>query len=297
MGKIQDALDKLRPEAPEPLSGKSPLVSASTLETAVDRNGISAAGFVQLDEDLLREKGLLPEAATAAELSQQYRRVKRPLLRQVFTTYPVSVNETGRVLLVASALRGEGKTFTSMNIAQAIAIEPELQVLLIDGDAPKQGLTSAFGLDGKPGLLDLVEDRSMATSSVVYKTSQEGLFFMPAGARRNNSPELLGSSRAQRIVSELARRSGPCVVIIDSPPVLLANEARALSSAADNTLFIVRAGSTSAGQVDAALESIGSTENVYVLLNQSPSAGASDYKYGYGYGYGVTADDSATRGG
>lgn len=184
-----------------------------------------------------------------------------------------------------------------MNLALAIAIEPDLQVLLIDGDVPKQALTTGFDLENKPGILDLAADESIDVESCIYKTSQDSLYVMPAGRRRSNSPELLGSLRTRNLLSQVAQSSGPCVIIIDSPPVLLANEARALSSAVDQTVFVVCAGKTKADAVDSALEAIGGPKNIYMLLNQATSTASSDHHYGYGYGYGAASEDSAGRGG
>lgn len=258
---------------------------------------ILAVQRMDIDWQLLAKRGLVAEDSAVAEISQQFRRVKRPLLRQLFESYPVGADEVGRVLLVASASTSEGKSFTSLNLALAIAIEPELQVLLIDGDAPKQGLTQSFGLEDKDGLLDLAADNSVKSESCIYETDREGLFFLPAGKRRSNSPELLGSSRTRELLTGLANTSGPCVIIIDSPPVLLANEARALLSSADQTLFVVRSGATSAMLVESALESIGSNKNLSMLLNDSASATSSEFQYGYGYDYGDTIDEFGGRGG
>ncbi len=286
MGKIQNALDKLKGSAPEgALPGSERPAPAYRPPVQQSRYGIRYTDTIEIDWAALSNNGLLPERAATKAISQQYRRIKRPLLRQLFGTYPIDSDESGRVLLIASAGRGEGKTFTSLNLALAIAIEPELQVLLVDGDAPKQNLTIALGLQDRPGLLDLAEDASLDPASCVCSTGDQKLFVLPAGGRRNNAPELLGSSRLQKVIGRIATESGPCVVVIDSPPVMLANEARALSSAADHTLFVVKAGSTNADVVDTALQSLGSTSNVSMLLNQASNVSGSGYHYGADRGY------------
>ena len=296
MGKIEEALQRLRTDAPP--SSAPVKRDASQYRPRVRRAnelGIRSAQNLEIDWQLLAKHGLLAENLAASEISQQFRRIKRPLLRQIFESYPISSDDTGRVLLVASALRGEGKSFTSLNLALAITIEPELQVLLVDGDAPKQGLTTGFGLEDRLGLLDVAADETIDPAHCIFETSQDGLYVMPAGQCRSNSPELLGSSRMHKLLTEVARTSGPCVIIIDSPPVLLANEARALLSLSDYTMFVVHSGETNVNVVESALESIGGTENVYMLLNQSGSVISSEQIYGYGYG--IAVEDSAGSGG
>ena len=62
------------------------------------------------------------------------------------------------VVLVTSALPGEGKTFTSLNLALSIVRDREMRVVLVDGDVARPGLTPALGLEGRPGLNDALED-------------------------------------------------------------------------------------------------------------------------------------------
>ena len=299
MSKIQEALDRLRTSNSTEEDLATDVNATSEIDTQIRRviERIRADNELILDWQRLRERGFVAEESASAEISQQFRRIKRPLLRQIFEAYPVGPTSMGRVILVASALGGDGKSFTSLNLALAMAIEPELQVVLVDGDAPKQGLTDAFELSDAPGLLDAAADRSIDPASVLYQTDQDGLFFLPAGNRRSNSPEVLGSSRCETFLKKMVSDSGPCVVVIDTPPVLLANEARALSSAADHSLFVVRAGETNTKALESALESFGVKENLFMLLNQSTSMHTEDRRYEYGYGYSAASEDSATRGG
>ena len=300
MSKIQEALDRLRTSNTKEEDLATDLNATSTdIDTQIRRvvQRIRADNELSIDWQRLRERGFIAEESASAEISQQYRRIKRPLLRQIFEAYPVGPASMGRIILVASALGGDGKSFTSLNLAVAMAIEPELQVVLVDGDAPKQGLTGAFGLDDAPGLLDAAADRNIDPESILYRTDQESLYFLPAGNRRSNSPELLGSSRCESFLKKMVSDSGPCVIIIDTPPILLANEARALSSAADHSLFVVRAGETNTKALDSALESFGVKENLFMLLNQSTSMHTEDRRYEYGYGHSAASEDSATRGG
>jgi Mrp family chromosome partitioning ATPase len=295
MSKIQGALRRLKADRP-----RSRQSAASLTEQSPERDVVGAfhnCALAVADPELLASHRLLPEPAAESAISQQFRHVKRPLLRRMFESYPILPDDANSVLLVSSATEGEGKSFTSLHLALAMAIEPEIQVVLIDGDTPKQCLTEAFDLSGQAGLLDAAADRNIALSSCIYQTSTPELMFMPAGGRRGDSPELLGSSRMQQLLSGISSGAGPCVVIMDSPPLLLANEARALASVADHVLLVVRAGVTSVKQVDMAIESSSSAKNVYTMLNQSMSVSSAEYQYGQRYGYGTAAEDSATRGG
>ncbi len=78
--------------------------------------------------------------------------IKRPLLAGMTGENRLRL---GNIVVVTSALPGEGKTFTTINLALSLALERDREVVLVDGDVAKAHMTHVFGLDGEPGLLDL----------------------------------------------------------------------------------------------------------------------------------------------
>jgi receptor protein-tyrosine kinase len=257
--------------------------------------------IVQIDVDRLRESGRLPSAEAARRTEDEIRRIKWPLLGAVSGR---SGNQAVRnnVILVTSALPGEGKTFTALNLALSIVRDRELRVILVDADVERPGLTPALGLEGHPGLNDVLEDTSREIDSVTYRTDVEGLFVVPAGKWHDQAPEFFAGSRMPQIIEELIRRVGNGVVVLDSPPLLATNEAQVVTRYVGQVLFVVRADDTEQRAVREAIALVDPSASVSAVLNRvQPSAIGRYYgHYHYSYGPGDDARDAtreANRGG
>ena len=186
--------------------------------------------------------------------------------------------------MVTSALAGEGKTFTSLNLAISIAQEQDLTVLLVDGDVAKPYISEVFGVSEMSGLLDLLQGDSRGPESLVVQTDMKGLSILPAGAPRSDANELLSGSRMENIVQQLVSRFPQRIVIFDTPPLLQTSESKVLASMAGQIVLVVKAESTSQGAVAEALQVLGGEKTVNLILNQSRTAGIENrYEYGYGY--------------
>jgi Mrp family chromosome partitioning ATPase len=251
--------------------------------TAIDArsDALRPGGTFELTRARLDSLGLLPPEQHAVSFNQQYRRLKRSLLGLVFGAAMPDREAGGRVVLVTSAIAAEGKSFVSLNLALSFALEPEVRVVLIDGDVPKRTLTRGLGLDNRPGLLDVSADHELSVDSCVYADASSRLLFVPSGPWRDEAPELLGSARMHSILTEIARRAAPCVVIVDSPPLHGANEARSLLSSANHLLFVVRAGHATQGAVTEALASVSGACPVSIVMNDYAGKGLDEYRYGY----------------
>jgi receptor protein-tyrosine kinase len=247
-----------------------------------------AAGRVVLDVAALRRDGRLVEQSLAHRTEEEFRRIKWPLLNSIMGregARPAANN----VVLVTSAIPGEGKTFNALNLALSMAREPDLQVLLVDGDVAQPALTASLGLNGRTGLTNLIVDESLRVEDVVSETSVERLRVMPAGSRRDDAPELLSSARMQRVIDEIAARTSPGVVIFDSPPVLATNESQVLSRYAGQVLMVVRADFTEQRLVSEALALLDRSRPVSAVLNRVEASLVSRYYGHYYYGYGQGA--------
>lgn len=241
---------------------------------------------VRVDNDRLRANSLLPPEHQQRELAHQYRTLKRPLIRNAFESGapPAGSGSSLRLIMVSSALPGEGKTFTSLNLAMSLALEKDHSVILVDGDVPKPHITRTFGLMKEPGLLDALTDPGLAIESVVVPTDMPGLSILPVGHRAEAAPELLASARMRQVITRLEQLDPQGFVVVDSPPILLTSEARVLASLFGQVVLVVHAGTTQQKAVMEAIELIGEGPRVGLVLNQAVAEGhAGDY-YGYYYG-------------
>lgn len=302
MSIVERAAEKLQQTNPDP----SRDTSAAAIPDAPRRDHIAAAGRreiekawpqpeqepqpgqeprpqLTIDFKKLRRAGLVPPAASENMVAREYQRIKRPLLANVNGADPLGVAYANR-FMVTSAIPGEGKTFTSVNLALSVAKERDYSVVLIDGDVIKPSISRALGVEDKCGLTDILADGSISFSSVVHETNVPRLSVLPAGQRHDEATELLASQRMTWLMDELGRDPNR-MVVFDSPPLLATSEAQALAIAMGQVLLVVKAGSTDRTAVEAALSLVSAPDkDVSLILNQSRKAHG-DYYAGYYGGY------------
>ena len=231
---------------------------------------------------------LLSPEGGRSRTAEEFRLIKRPLLDNAFER-PLAGVKYPNLLMVSSSVQGEGKTFTSLNLAISITMEMDSTVLLIDADVAKPGLSTRLGIRDRPGLIERLVDESMDLSRFLLKTDIPKLTVLPAGGSHKRSTELLASGSMRRLLSEVASRYPDRIVLFDSPPVLETTEAGVLASLMGQVVLVVEHNSTAQGVVLEALARLGPRDHVFLVLNKCKGglfSGKSGYGYGYGYGYG-----------
>lgn len=234
-----------------------------------------------IDREALRAAELLPAPTEERRLAHQYRQIKRPLIANAFGR-GVKQLPNGRAILVASALPGDGKTFTAINLSLSMALEKDISVLLVDADVAKVHLSRMLGVGGEPGLLDVLRDDQLDVESVVLRTDVPGLEILPAGRGSDNATELLASSRMEAVVAQLTARDPNRIVLFDSPPLLLTSESRVLCSISGQVVLVVSASSTPQQAVFDAISHIGSNPYIGLVLNQCAEESSESYYQYYG---------------
>ncbi len=236
--------------------------------------------IIQLNFNSLRAEGLLGAQSDERRIASEYRHIKRPLIAAALGRRMPAVHN-GRVIMVASALPGEGKTFTSVNLALNMALEKDTTVLLADADLPKPQISRVLGVSEEPGLLDALLDESQDIESLIVPTNVRGLSILPAGRPTATATELLASTRMERVIGSLLTGDPRRIVLFDSSPLLLTTESRALAGVVGQIVVVVRAESTTRQAVLEAVGSLTEGKAVGLVLNQSQNALAHVY-YGYG---------------
>jgi len=289
MSVIEKTLKKLQGS----LAGVSPARSATgygpaARSGAAERrerapDGATPQRIVALDQETLLAAGMLPPAQQERELAQQFRRIKRPLINNALGrgVEPVA---RGNVLMITSAVPGEGKTFMSLNLAFSIVLEADVTVLLVDGDVVNPRISQILGLESELGLLDVVQDPAIPVESAILSTDVPGLAILPAGRQVPNTTELLASSRMHEVVSKLCSEDSARLVLFDSAPLLVTTESQALAQFAGQLLVVVQADQTPQHVVFDALASLSEGKSVSLVLNQSTRHSHSGYYYEYGTG-------------
>ena len=294
MSRIEDALKKMRSEvaggAVAPSSGAALGGRASAVPIARKKKVTIEGEKHHVSQQALIEGGLLAPFEQAVSVADEFRRIKRPLIANALKTGPEAALHQN-VIMIASGLPGAGKTFCSVNLAFSISLEREINVLLVDADVSKRHVSRAFGLDGAPGLMDLLAEETGDVADLLVRTDINDIQILPAGRSHSQATELLASERMSAIVKELGTRYADRVVLLDSPPLLITSEAQALASKVGQIALIVEAGQNSKHSLEQTLERLPPDKAVNIILNKARSWGRAGSYYGE-YGYGYRHDDS-----
>ena len=286
MSLVEQAIARLRNQANAAKSG-TVAASKSSAPSAVDHisDPSTSANRLTLDTNTLRARGYLPEEGQDRLFAEQYRRIKRPLIDKALSG-TTTVGEP-RVIMITSALPGDGKTFTSVNLSMSMALERDISVLMVDCDVAKRHVSEIVGIKEAPGLLDALIDESLDIESLVMPTNLHGLSILAAGTRVEGTAELLSSNRMRQIISSLCSRVPRRILMLDSPPLLITNEGQALVKIAGQIVLVVRAGHTPRQAVQDAIGLFDAQQAGGLILNQVQVS--KDGYYGYG-SYGTYGD-------
>ena len=238
---------------------------------------------VPADRAALRRWGPVSMLGDEESVRREYGQIKRPILDAALGR-SVERAPNGNVVQITSAIAGEGKSITALNLALSAARGKDWTVLLVDADTAKPDISRALGVGQKPGLTNLIADDKVQMSDVVWGTFVDRLYFMPAGTERGSASELLGSRRMARIVEILDRDMANTLVVVDSSPLLLTNESPMIAALAGQIVVVVRANSTPRMVVGEALELIDPSKPVGFVLNRLPGPELGAYATVYGEG-------------
>lgn len=284
---VEQAVDSLVEQAAVQRRAQPGVQNATLARADAGTGEAYASRQIELNVDLLHDRGLLTRADERSALAEEYRMIKRPLLANAFGANPV---KNGNLIMVTSALPGEGKSFTAINLAISIAMELDRTVLLVDADVAKPSLPSYLGFNADHGLLDILSQGTRDLTNVILRTNIDKLSILPAGRTYARATELLASEAMHRLVAELSSRYPDRIVVFDSPPLLVTSESSVLASHMGQIVMVAEADKTPQNALREALKRLeGACDVVGMVLNKSSTRNAGGYGY-YGYaGYGKEA--------
>lgn len=269
------------PPAPRPLPTTAQPVAEALPPTAaplaspaiISRDPASAPetsnlGFVPptIDAVALERGGMVDWSRTRSRISEEFRLVQRQILRSAFG--PGAEPGFSNLLMVTSARPGEGKSFTSVNLAGSIARQGDHHVLLVDADSKRDSVCYAFGLAESRGLLDLVANPKLDPAPLIVKTPIERLSILPVGRERERSAELFSTKEMTRLIQSLGRRYADRLLILDAPPCLSTSDPAVLAPVVGQILFVVEADRTQRDEVEASLDLIQACPTITLVLNK-----------------------------
>lgn len=277
MSSIEKVVELLKKTAPD----------GTTVEQAATADGNEntdeyKVNQLNLDLKYFQEHGIITPNTMDSVKAEEFRGLKRPILRNAFGRNAVPIDQ-GNMVMVTSSLPEEGKTFTALGLAMSIAVEKDTTVLLVDCDVVNPSLSRFLNVQENPGLTDYLNDDSVDLSDIIINTDIENLRILPAGTKFSQSTELLASERMESLTDELSKRYADRIVLFDSPPLLLASQATVLSQLVGQVIVVVEAERTPKSAVKEAVDLLDSDKTIGLVLNKTKKTSGRRY-YGTYYG-------------
>jgi protein-tyrosine kinase len=265
----QEAAEPAAPIMPRKVTGGLALTLTSP-ELVLDRGRLAGFGIA------------IPSAARSRTV-EEFRLVKRNLVGAWSQSDLMADHRSSRLIMVTSARPGEGKTFTSLNLALAFASERSVKALLVDVDTQHSTVPEILGIGGENGIVDVLAG-DLELPEVLIQTNIPNLMILPAGRGGTHVPELLSSREMSALLEELTQRLPDHYLIIDTPPCMASSDAAALAPLVGQIVFVVEANNTQQGEIEAALGTLSTCPRISLLLNKSDSL-ATEHFGSYGYNY------------
>lgn len=180
---------------------------------------------------------------------------------------------------ITSATPGVGKTFVSINLAIAIAMEGNQKVLLVDADLRRPGITKYLGLNIKYGLNDLLAGTAHL-QEILVNPGIDNLVLLPTKASGVNYSELLSSPQMASLIKKVKSYYDTEVIIFDVPPLFVADDTLLLLSHIDAALYVVEDGKNSEDELRQSMAILEETNLLGMVINKSRGK-LPTYHYGY----------------
>lgn len=234
-----------------------------------------AAG-IPLGKLFPRELLITPEIAMVhaprSPAAERFRRLKTLLVHDA--------TEEPNVIVVTSALPGEGKSLVSLNLALAFAADLPDQVLLIDADMRRPGVNRWLKPPPMIGLKETLAGEAELEHGLLEIRAQH-LMLLPAGQPARDPVQLLSGTYARTLIEALRGRFKK--IIIDTPPVVPFTDADIAASYSDGVVLVTRSKMTPKPLLDQAIHSVTSSRILGIVLNDATHGLADHYRNYDGY--------------
>jgi protein-tyrosine kinase len=261
MDRIQRALDLAKTQRARAPLEEDPRTERDVLNREFSVSTVEFSKRLALDWEALRERRVVTSADGHAA-SHAYRMLRTQILQRARAN---GLNTIG----VVSAVNGEGKTLTAINLALSLAAEPNQTVLLVDLDLRRPTVAATLGLAAERGLESWFAG-ACSTKQVCYGIEGvERLFVLPTLAAVPGSSETLANISTRRLFGDLKDRDPGRLLIVDLPPVLLSDDALIIAPLLDAVVLVVHERRTRREDVVRVMELLGNTRIVGTVLNRS----------------------------
>ncbi len=273
MGKIHDALQRAEEERAS--LGGSPLAAVPLQDFSELPPAPRQRVRKTLRDEQLREsrRSRVVLCALESGVTEVFRTI-RARIQSLRRTREI------RSLVITSALAGEGKTTTAMNLALTFGLEREGLTCLVDADLRAPSVHKMLRETPDAGLAEMLE-ADAKLEEVLIAVPDTRLSVLPVRAVPTHPSELLASRRMAELVDELHARFA--TVIVDAPPINGLPDVMALVDLCDAALLVIGADQVPRQEVETALERIDASKVLGTVFNRYDTRPKS-YRYGRSYG-------------
>jgi receptor protein-tyrosine kinase len=254
----------------------------SSQEAPIKSNKVVSNAKIEIDLEMLAQKGFVSTDARRQVINEEYRGIKRKLLDNAFGPLSKSLKNSN-IIMVTSSRQGEGKTFTAINLALSIALEQDKTVLLVDADVLRPNVMKTLQLKNEQGLMEYLLGEKEDISEVMCRTNLDKLRIITAGKSHHLSAELLASERMFAAMEEFANRYPDRIVIVDTPPLLGINESAILANLAGQALVVTEEYKTKLVDVENAVKHLKPEMAIGFIVNKTEKISLEGGGYGYYY--------------
>lgn len=220
-----------------------------------------------LDMAALERAGLVVGHKVRTRISEEFRITVGHILRSLQTNYSPG-RGSPNVLMVTSARPGEGKSFSTLNLAGSMAQHTQREVLLVDVDAKQRSISVELGLGDRPGLLDMSTNPTLRVEDVIVRTAIPHLSVVPIGSGHTIGAELTAARPMSTLIERVARRFPNAIVLLDAPPCLSTSDPATLAPYVGQIVMVVEAEKTQRNEIIAALDLIKACPAITLMLNK-----------------------------
>ena len=267
MGKIADALDKID-SLEEKGTGDPKRLQKQVKESFSPE--APADNVAQRDANLIDASGkwdyrLFKAVNNDSAMPEVFKTLRSKIL------HPPDGSKVPKSIMVASSVPKEGKSFIAANLGVSFSKGMDQHCLLVDCDLRHPTLAQSLGINQKYGLVDYLRGQVDYLAWLIVKTSVQKLSVLPSGSVPNNPEELLSSSRIQTFIEEVSSRYEDCIIIFDSPPMLMAAESVVLAGQVDAIILVVRQGHAKKTEVQRFIDVVDKSKILGIVFNDLPS--------------------------
>ncbi len=268
-------IDKAIELATKKKRGERLLAEYQEPEQHPEKHTLTAAGYAHVKSIKVDNPLLVSLSDPSGIAAEQYKKLRSLILRKT------NLETFKNSLLITSAVPGEGKSLTTLNLALSMARAADYSVVLVDTDLRNPQLHLMLGIEPKFGLVHYLRD-GVPIEKVMHKVGLGNLCLIPAGERVLDPIELLTSKRMQTLMEELKCRYHDRYVLLDTPPILPFADLRVLGEMVDNIIFVCREGYSSKSQIEEGLEAVSEFNLLGLVCNDMTMSKKMDSSYYYG---------------